>query len=151
MSSWCFNSSLVREICLRDKSELQSSQRAALSSTYHLIWTKKKCPAGKRWAQSPISSRWQHRVPCHNLHLHSCEKFTRFYSTGSHILEPAGPPLLHPACSPAMLLTGPLLGGLDQDLLHTVGRKPAHLAASAALPEAPLSDAQNWSDVGEKR
>lgn len=40
-------------------------------------------------------------------------------------------------------LTVPLLGGLGWDLLHTVGWKPAHLASGAALPEAPLSDAQN--------
>lgn len=40
-------------------------------------------------------------------------------------------------------LTVPLLGGLGWDLLHTVGWKPAHLASGAALPEAPLSDAQD--------
>lgn len=40
-------------------------------------------------------------------------------------------------------LTVTLLGGLGRDLLHTVGWKPAHLASGAALPEAPLSDAQN--------
>lgn len=46
-------------------------------------------------------------------------------------------------------LTAPLLGGLGRDLLYTVGWKPAHLAAGAALPETPLSDAQNWTEGRE--
>lgn len=46
-------------------------------------------------------------------------------------------------------LTAPLLGGLGWDLLHTVGWKPAHLAAGTALPETPLSNAQNWTEGRE--
>lgn len=48
-------------------------------------------------------------------------------------------------------LTAPLVAGLGRDLLHAVGWKPAHLAAGAALPETPLSDAQNWTDGGMER
>lgn len=51
-------------------------------------------------------------------------------------------PVLHTATS-RPLLTAPLIRGLGWDLLHAVGRKPAHLAAGAALPEAALSDAQD--------
>lgn len=42
-------------------------------------------------------------------------------------------------------LTVPLLCGFGWDLLHAVGWKPAHLATGTALPETPLSDAQNWT------
>lgn len=52
----------------------------------------------------------------------------------------------------AITLTAPLVGGLGRDLLHAVGWKPAHLAVGAALPEAPLSDAQNWTKgMGSER
>lgn len=50
---------------------------------------------------------------------------------------------MYSAINGEIRLTVPLLGGLGWDLLHTVRWKPAHLASGAALPEAPLSDAQN--------
>lgn len=60
-------------------------------------------------------------------------------------------PTSHRHTTRVIRLTAPLVAGLGWDLLHAVGWKPAHLAAGAALPETPLSDAQNWTDGGMQR
>lgn len=81
-------------------------------------------------------------IPAHeNIQFIYEQKFTEKNLDDGFELEPTQP---DPQPAQLMLLTGPFLGGLGRDFLHAVGRKPAHLTAGAALPEAPLSDAQNW-------